>query len=120
MPEPDWTIVFYTDGRSDPVREFIDRLDPQAQVRIRAAIQELRIRNVQAKWPLVDHIEGKSWELRRDSGRGAYRVLYFTFSGKRIVLLHGFQKKTRATPRREIAVAQDRHKRFVEREGGTP
>jgi len=117
VPEAEWTIVFYTDGSSDPVRDFLSRLDEKAQVRVRAAIEELRLRNVQARWPLVDHIEGKIWELRRDSGRSTYRVLYFTVTGKRIVLLHGFQKKTRTTPRREIEIARDRLRWFTEREG---
>jgi len=92
--------------------------DSTSQARILFAIEQLRVQNVQARRPLVDHIEGKLWELRKDSGRSTYRILYFTFTGKRIILLHGFQKKTRAAPRREIDIAHERLRRFVEREGG--
>ncbi len=76
------------------------------------------MRNISAREPLAKHIQGKLYELRVESQANAYRVLYFTFTGRRIVLLHGFQKKTQKTPRREFAVAVKRMRRFVEREGG--
>jgi phage-related protein len=37
---------------------------------------------------------------------------------KRIVLLHGFTKKAEKLPRRELEIAQQRLKHFIEREGG--
>ena len=50
---------------------------------------------------------------------GHIRVFYFTFTGKRIVLLHGFLKKTDKTPERELVLAEKRMKDFIERYGGT-
>jgi phage-related protein len=44
--------------------------------------------------------------------------LYFLVTGRRIVFLHGFQKKTQKIPAREIAMAVKRMDRFIEREGG--
>ena len=38
--------------------------------------------------------------------------------GQRIILLHGFQKKTRKLPSKELEIARQRFRRFVEREGG--
>ncbi|MDI6793337.1 MAG: type II toxin-antitoxin system RelE/ParE family toxin [bacterium] len=35
---------------------------------------------------------------------------YFTTSGKRVILLHGFIKKTAKTPKREINIALKRMK----------
>jgi phage-related protein len=55
----------------------------------------------------------KLWELREESGTNIYRILYFMASGRRIVLLHAFQKKTRKTPRREIEVARIRMERLL-------
>jgi phage-related protein len=40
-------------------------------------------------------------------------VLFYT--GRHIVLLHGFQKKTQKTPRREIEIAQQRMEDFIRR-----
>lgn len=44
--------------------------------------------------------------------------MYIFYTGRKIVLLHGFQKKTPKTPSQEIAVALWRLQHFVEREGG--
>jgi phage-related protein len=76
------------------------------------------VRNVQAREPLVRHLEGRLWELREESQTNIYRLLYFFFTGRRIVFLHGFQKKTRKTPRREIELAERRLAHFIQRQGG--
>lgn len=81
-----------------------------------AAIEQLRVRNTTAQEPLVRHLEGKLWELRRESDGNIYRLLYFFFTGRRIVVLHGFQKKTQKTPRREIEIALHRMQDFLQRE----
>ncbi len=47
-----------------------------------------------------------------------YRILYFFYTGRRIVLLHGFGKKTEKLPRQELALACSRLAHFLEREGG--
>jgi phage-related protein len=66
----------------------------------------------------VKHVEGKIWELRRGSAGNIYRILYFFFSGRRIVLLHGFQKKTEKTPQRETEIAKRRMNDFIDQVGG--
>lgn len=119
MAEGDWSVVFYRDeaGQS-PVREFLRSLPEEAQTSIGWAIEQLRVRNVQAREPLVRHLEGKLWELRRESRTNLYRLIYFFFRGRRIVFVHGFQKKTQKTPRQEIDLARARLTAFLEREGG--
>lgn len=104
----EWKVVFYQDGRSSPVEGFIRALDAKRQARLILRIEQLRQRNVRAQEPLVKHIRGKIWELRDQNYGDAYRVLYFTVTGKRIVLLHAFQKKTNRTPSREIETAERR------------
>jgi len=42
---------------------------------------------------LVRHLEGKLWDLREESSTNIYRLLYFFFTSKKIVFLHGFQKR---------------------------
>ena len=114
-----WAVVFYLEesGRS-PVREFLEGLDERAQERLLASIELLQARNVLAREPLVRHLEGKLWELREESRTNIYRVIYFFQTGRKIVLLHGFQKKTRTTPRRELELATARYRQFIERGGG--
>jgi phage-related protein len=115
----DWSIVFYTQADGDsPIVEFLAGLDQKTQARFAWSIEQLRLRNVQAREPLVRHIEGKLWELRESSGRRIYRILYVFFTGRRVVFLHGFQKKTMKTPRREIEIALSRLDDFTARFGG--
>ena len=119
MTDGEWSVVFYIEesGKS-PVREFLVSLDARTQARFLASIEQLRVRNVSAQEPLVRHLEDKLWELREESRGNIYRLLYFFFSGRRIVFLHGFQKKTQKTPRREIEIAGRRMRTIIEREGG--
>lgn len=117
--ENEWSIVFYLDDEGNsPVEGFLVGLDGTTQRRFRWSIEQLRVRNVQAREPLVRHLDGKLWELREESQTNIYRLLYIFFTGRQIVFLHGFQKKTQKTPRREIEVAQHRLDHFIQRQGG--
>ncbi len=77
---PEWSIVFYieTDG-SSPITEFLSGLDKKTQARFAWSIEQLRVRNVQAREPLVRHIEGDIWELREESSTNIYRIMYVLF-----------------------------------------
>ena len=79
-------------------------------------MEQLRVRNVQAKEPLVKHLEDKLWELREESKTNIYRIIYFFYTGRRIILLHGFQKKTQKTPTKELEIARTRYQDFIHRE----
>ncbi len=116
--EQEWQLIYYSDvHEKSPIREFIAGLDNKTQARLEWSLQRLQVLNVQAREPLVKHIEGKIWELRRESDTNIYRVFYFFFTGRQIVLLHGFQKKTEKTPRREVEIAEQRMIDYIEREG---
>jgi phage-related protein len=56
----------------------------------------------------LKHLTGSNglYEVRVESGSDIYRVFCFFDEGKLIILLHGFQKKTWKTPRKEMAKAQ--------------
>ena len=117
--ESEWSVEFYIDENGEsPVRDFLASLDAKTQIRFAWSIEQLRLRNSQAHPPLVRHIEGKLWELREESATNIYRVLYGFFTGRRIVFLHGFQKKGQQTPRRELDTALAHLKRFSSSEGG--
>lgn len=113
----DWTLEFYADewGRS-PVEEFLDSLDEKTRARFGWSMEQLRVRNVQARAPLVRQLEGDLWELREESRTNIYRVIYFFYRRRRIIFLHGFQKKTQRTPRRELETAQRQCQDFLARE----
>jgi len=48
------------------------------------------------------------FELRVKSKEGIARVFYCTMVGKRIVMLHGFIKKSEKTPAQELKLARSR------------
>ena len=117
MKAADWTVEFFLeDDGTAPVAEFLDSLDPKTRARFQWSIEQLRLRNTAARAPLVKHLDGDLWELREESSTNIYRVIYVFFTGKRIVLLHGFQKKTQKTPVRELDMALRRHKAFLDQE----
>ena len=58
--------------------------------------------------PYIKHIEDRLWEMRLRGRGGISRSLYVTASGRRVVILRTFVKKTQKTPRREIELALKR------------
>lgn len=64
----------------------------------------------QMREPHVKHLEGKLWELRAKAQEGIARGLYVTVTGRRVVVLHVFEKKTDKTPIRALALARSRMK----------
>jgi len=60
--------------------------------------------------PYVKHLEGPLWEMRMKGKDGIARAAYVTASGRRVVVVHVFVKKTQKTPRREIEYALKRAK----------
>ena len=60
--------------------------------------------------PYVKHLEGKLWEMRMTGRDGIARAIYFTATGKRVIVARVFAKKTQKTPRAEIETAMSRMK----------
>jgi phage-related protein len=80
---------------------------------LRAALTRIidRITNVgleRVGEPRVRHIEGKLWEMRPSGKHVEGRALYMTATGRRIVIVLAFVKKTRKTPDHLVKLALDR------------
>ncbi len=71
------------------------------------------IKTVQFGWPVGMPIARKLapglWEVRSNIPDGIARLI-FTVVGAEMVLLHGFVKKTNATPKADLALATGRMK----------
>ena len=107
MNTPTLAVRFFkTDGGTEPVRDWLRELSAID----RKTIGE-DIKTVQFGWPLgmplVRKIEKNLWEVRVHLDGRIARVL-FTVSGGKIVLLHGFIKKSQATPLPDLKLAKDR------------
>jgi phage-related protein len=113
-----WEIVFYesASGRA-PVREYIDALSTSDAARVAVGLRLLAQSGTALGMPHVRPVVGTElWELRI-RGRVQHRVLYLAVSGRRMLLLHAFEKKTDETPARAIETALHRladHRRRLE------
>ncbi len=56
------------------------------------------------------HLEDKLWELRVRGRDGISRAVYVTATGKRLVIVRVFVKKTQRTPPKELRLARIRAK----------
>lgn len=72
-------------------------------VRIAELIQTVGLPNVRE--PHVKHLRGPVWEIRLKGRSGIASALYVVASGKRVVVVRAFVKKTQATPIAEIDLA---------------
>lgn len=61
----------------------------------------------------LKHLEGKLWEMRLKGRDGIARALYVTVTGKRVIVVRAFVKKTQKTPRTEIELALHRAQEIV-------
>jgi phage-related protein len=114
----EWTVEFYRDiYHREPAAEFLDSLPVVTRAKVVRLLNLLAEYGVLLKEPYTKQVRGKLRELRITDQMGAIRVLYFGFTGRRLILLHGFIKKTDKIPRREIEVAEKRMTDFIKRYG---
>ena len=106
-------LIFFRSGKgTEPVREWLKEL-PEAE---RHAVGKDLLR-AQWRWPvgmsLCRAVGGGLWEIRTDmpTNRTA-RVMLCLYHGH-LVALHGFIKKTRATPGEDLALARKRQKELM-------
>jgi len=114
-----WAIEYYvTADRKCPVREFIDGLSHEGQAKYILITKLLIEYGVLVKEPYVKQLTGrkKLFEMRINDKTGISRILYFTHTGRKFVLLHGFVKKTNKTPQGEIEIAEAKVKDYLSRE----
>ena len=97
-------VFFRTESGREPVREWLRSLDREAM----KAIGE-DISTIQFGWPvgmpLVRFLGEGIWEVRTRLRQGTARVL-FICEQDTMVLLHGFLKKTRKTPQKDLEMAR--------------
>ncbi|MCG8482046.1 MAG: type II toxin-antitoxin system RelE/ParE family toxin [Clostridia bacterium] len=114
-----YEIILYEDARGNcPIEALINELDGRAAKdknarvalkQVRTYIDILERLGTRAGEPYTKHITGDIWELRP----GKNRILFFGWTGKRIILLHWFRKKTRKTPTKEIEKAKNEMNEWI-------
>jgi phage-related protein len=102
---PGWTV----DVLDDTVAAEIDTWPRELRAALTRIIDRITSQGLERVGePLVKHIEGKLWEMRPSGKRTEGRALYVTASGRRVVIVLAFVKKTRKTPDHVIKLALER------------
>lgn len=99
-----WTVEFLSEAHG----EFKD-----LPAEIRARFQRIFVLVVDMGqnalcMPHARHIQGRLWELRAKGRDGIARGLYVAVTGRRVVIVRFFIKKTQKTPLNEIRLALKR------------
>jgi phage-related protein len=109
LPRKIELVFFRNNAGGEPVREWLKGLDEEER---RATGTDL----LRAQWrwpvgmPLCRPMGRGLWEVRTDlPAKRTARVLICFYEG-RLVALHGFIKKTRATPENDLTLARKRQK----------
>ena len=105
-------VVFYRTGAgAEVVKEWLRKLNDVD----RGAIGQDLMR-VQYRWPvgmpLCRALGNGLWEVRSTLPGNRIARTMFSIANDRIVVLHGFIKKTQKTPDEELALARKRKKEF--------
>lgn len=111
-----WDIELYAskDGR-ELMAEFLDSLPVKHRAKALWEIELLAVHGPDLTMPYVKHIDSELWELRIKYASDISRIFYFIHIQGKIVLLHGFLKKTQKTPPKEIEIARNRILDYKER-----
>ena len=106
-----WTV----ETLSDVVDAELEVLPPALQARLIRLMEMVEAIGLeQLHEPHVKHIEGKLWELRAKAAEGIARGLYVTVTGRRVVVVHIFAKKSQKTPRSALDIARQRMKQVLQ------
>lgn len=115
-----WPVVYYRDAEgTEPVNDFIDRLEPRVQVLLDNQIDRIAQFGPHLPFPHSSHVEGELRELRCHYGNTLYRVLYRR-SDNLFVLLHIFEKRSGAIPEGDKQIARQRWADFKQRMNEEP
>jgi phage-related protein len=97
-----------------PAREFIDSLDARSQRKFFYVCSLLEEFGPRLPRPHARYLGEGIFELRFSGSEGNIRVLYFFFRHNQIIFTNGFIKKAQRAPQKEIAVARERRRIFLE------
>jgi phage-related protein len=89
----------------------IEALPPGLQarlIRLMEAVEAVGLE--QLREPHVKHLEGKLWELRAKAAEGIARGIYVTVTGRKVIVLHVFVKKSQKSPAGALEIARARLK----------
>ena len=104
-----FAYFYKLDSGKEPVREWLLKLNQDDRRIIGKDIQK-----VEFGWPIgmpySRKLEKDLWEVRSNISNGRIARILFCLQNNQMILLHGFIKKTQATPDKEKEIARKRMK----------
>lgn len=101
----DWRVVVL----SDAVVAEIEALPVDVRARLSWIVKLLEANGPhRVREPYVKPLGDRLWEMRMKGKDGIARAIYVAASGRRLVILHAFVKKTEKTPRSALELARRR------------
>lgn len=98
---------FKTEQNNEPVRDFLKSLESEDKKSVGADIM-----SVEMSWPIgyprVRKLDTDLWEVRTNISDNRICRILFTISGKKMILLHGFIKKSQKTPKDDLDLGKKR------------
>lgn len=109
--DPILNVHFYaSESGREPVREWLKGLSKEDKKRIGEDIK-----TAQFGWPLgmplIRKMASDLWEVRTGIKDGIARI-FFTLDGNKMILVHGFIKKSQGTPEHELDTARQRVRNY--------
>ena len=103
---PNPVVFFRLDSGREPVRVWLKEMAPGDRKTIGEDIKTLQF-GWPVGMPLAKKMAENLWELRSNVSLGIARTFFSVFQ-EHIVLLHGFVKKSKKTPPKELTLARRR------------
>ena len=101
--ENKFTVEFYeTEKGEKPCLDFLNTLEVKLRAKAFRDLNLLQEKGNELRLPYSRHLDDGIFELRTIQGNNIIRSLYFFFVGSKIIITHGFRKKTDKTPPGEI------------------
>jgi len=102
-----WIVETLNETVDDELLSLPDDIQA-AFIRLVERVKAVGLENIRE--PHVKHLRGKLWEMRLKGRDGIGRAIYVTLTGRRVVIVHAFSKKTQKTPKSSLALAEKRLK----------
>jgi putative addiction module killer protein len=95
--------------------DFYNPLDKKLKDKVDYVLQIIiSVERISTKF--FKHLDDGIYEIRIEHKGDIYRIFSFFDEGRLIILLHGIQKKTQKTPRKEIDRAKKLRREYYEKE----
>ena len=110
-------VEFYeTEDGKIPTQDFLDSLPPKMNAKMVGLMEVLEDKGFSLREPYSAPLEDGIFELRAVQSSNITRAFFFFYLNGRIIITHGFVKKTQKTPRTQIELAKKYRTDFLKRE----